>query len=81
MSNSQYSTDSPPNAPLKALATVSRPLSNDLSALIPLCAHCGAPLAGRRRQARYCSPTCRAADFDRRTGRRLHTRRGDECAP
>ena len=26
------------------------------------CAHCGAPLDGRRPQARYCSPSCRSRD-------------------
>jgi endogenous inhibitor of DNA gyrase (YacG/DUF329 family) len=30
------------------------------------CAHCGASLAGRRSDARYCSGGCRAADSQRR---------------
>lgn len=36
------------------------------------CETCGASLAGRRRQARFCCPTCRARAFDKRTGRQDH---------
>lgn len=38
------------------------------------CAFCGCPFRPRRRWARYCSPTCRVADFDRRTGRTSHAK-------
>ena len=36
------------------------------------CEACGASLEGRRRQTRYCSPTCRARAYDARTGRTSH---------
>jgi hypothetical protein len=41
------------------------------------CAVCGASLEARRRQTRYCSPSCRARAFDRRTGRISHATKPD----
>ena len=38
------------------------------------CEACGGPLDSRRRQCRYCSPTCRARAHDKRTGRTSHTK-------
>ena len=42
-----------------------------------VCAHCGAPLVGRRPQTRFCCPTCRAAAFDQRHNRKAHTKVGE----
>ena len=50
----------------------------DLRAAPRVCAYCGAPLVGRRRQTRYCNPTCRAADYDRRHNRTTHAAKGGE---
>jgi hypothetical protein len=63
------STLAPSNKPL---ATVSGPVPGNLRPAPRVCDFCGADLAGRCRQARYCNPTCRARDFDRRTGRQSH---------
>lgn len=40
------------------------------------CAVCGASLDGRRRQTRYCTPTCCARASDARTGRTTHVATG-----
>ena len=45
-----------------------------------VCAVCGRSLAGRRRQTRFCSSSCRAAAYDQRRGRKSHAKKdGDEC--
>lgn len=41
-----------------------------------VCETCGASLDGRRRQTRYCSPTCCARAHDERTGRTSHVATG-----
>lgn len=54
------------------------PRSSVLCAAPRVCATCGAPLVGRRRQTRFCCPTCRAADYDRRHNRTTHAAKGGE---
>ncbi len=57
-----------------------RPSDASTSCESRVCAFCGRSLAGRRRQTRFCSSSCRAADFDQRHERQSHAKKdGDEC--
>lgn len=74
----QYTT-TPARHPQKASSNGYKPLPTSHEYQITRkCEHCATPLkATARRDARFCSETCRAAAYDIRTGRRAHIRKGE----
>ena len=70
----EYTTNTPRRAPGNGF----EPRKGVLCAAPRLCATCGAPLVGRRRQTRYCNPTCRGRAFDAKHHRKAHTAKGGE---
>ena len=71
----EYTTNTPRQAPGNAYKPLPRPHECLTTRLCECCQHPLKPTA--RRDARYCSETCRARAHDERTGRRGHGKAGE----